>query len=352
MKFLTSSTRAQLEIGIEISKDVNDLQSFVNIMNSSFSRDKEWIEYHAESLAESIISEEIDIEALREADIEQKAFRLWRDGYYEKAIIKLEKYCQETAVLDKQSKGWLLQLAGRIAYHWGNKEKAQQLQQNAYASNLRLLRPQIVPPYIPLLRPSKQAVSIFDRISGFLPRRGFISEFDENISNLIPQASSNQFEESLENLGGMLGFSSERPEKTYGVGPDVLWLLNGKIGLVIEAKSRKNEKNPLTKEEHGQLLVAIQWFKEKYPDYKYIGVSIHPNKTATKNAIAQEIKALTYDKLNELISNARGLFIEICESIREEHEIIDLCGKLLAKYNLYPEGLIKKYLLTFELQKP
>lgn len=350
LKFLTSSTRAQLEMGIEVSKDVEDRKSLARTMNACFSRDKEWIEYHAETLAESVTPEKIDTDSLKEADIEQKAFHLWCDGYCEKAIGKLEKYCYEASGLDQQSKGWLLQFAARIAYHWGDEAKALQLQQNAYAYNRYLLRPQVVQPYVPLPHPSKQALSIVEEICSFTPYRGFLAEFDEVVSHLVPEASANQFEASLERLGSMLGFSSERPEKTYGVGPDVLWLLNDKSGLVIEAKSRKDEKNPFTKDQHGQLLVSIEWFKKQYPMYSYVGVAVHPNKTATKNAVADGTKALTHEMLYAMTSNARNLFAELCELTRDKHGLVEQCFRLLDKMNLDPEGLIAKYLMTFELK--
>jgi replicative superfamily II helicase len=350
VKFLTSSSRAQLEMGIEVSKNVKDSKSFAETMESCFKRDKEWIEYHAETLAESVVPEEIDVESLRVADAEQKAFQLWRDGYCEKAIAKLEKYLGENPDLDNQSKGWVLQFAARIAYHWSNKEMSQGFQQNAYGHNRYLLKPEVVPPYVPLPRPSKQAAAIVEEIFRFTPRRGFLSEFDEVVSHLVPEATSNQFEASLESLGKMLGFSSERPERIYGVGPDVLWLVSDKLGLVIEAKSRKDGKNALTKDQHGQLLVAVEWFKKEYPDYSYLGVSVHPNKTATKNAIAEDTKALTYDTLSSLISNARGLFTELCEMARGKNEIIASCEHLLSKWRLHPVDLIREYLLLFELE--
>ena len=351
IKFLTSSSRAQLEMGIEVSKNVQDRKSLAVTMESCFKRDKEWIEYHAETLAESVVPEEIDVESLKEADAEQKVFQLWRDGYCEKAIAKLEKYIGESPNLDNQSKGWVLQFAARIAYHWSNKEMSQDFQQNAYGHNRYLLKPQVVPPYIPLPRPSKQATAIAEEIFHFTHRRGFLAEFDEVVSHLVPEATSNQFEASLESLGKMLGFSSERPESIYGVGPDVLWLVNDKLGLVIEAKSRKDVKNALTKEQHGQLLISIEWFKKEYPDYSYVGVSVHPNKTATKNAIAENTKALTYDTLNSLISNSRGLFTELCEMARGKDGISASCESLLSKWKLRPTDLIKRYLLPFELEK-
>lgn len=350
LKFLTSSTSAQLNMGIEISKNVKDKRSLLETIEACFNRDKEWTKYHAETLAESVIPEKIDIQSLEVAHIEQKAFRLWRDGYCEKAITKLEKYSQETYDLDKQWKGWLLQMAARIAHNWGSKEKAQQLQQEAFAYNRLLLRPQIKPPYVSLPRPTKQAQAIIEEICRFTYRKGFIAEFDEVASHLVSEATANQFESSLERLGSMLGFSAGRPEKVYGIGPDVLWMLNDKLGLVIEAKSRKYGNNPLTKSQHGQLLVAIEWFKKEYQNYSYIAVSVHPNKTATKSAVADGTKALTYNKLYKLVSDARKLFLKLCESIRDKHELTDLCAGLVRESKLNPEAIISEYLLPFELQ--
>jgi hypothetical protein len=133
-------------------------------------------------------------------------------------------------------------------------------------------------------------------------------------AQIVPESSSNQFEHSVETLGRMLGFTSDRPEKSYGVGPDIIWLLDNKLGLVIEAKSRKEKKNELTKKQHGQILVSTEWFKKEYPEYKYIAVSIHPNISATKDAVADETKALTYEKLNEMITALRNFYEEICQS--------------------------------------
>jgi hypothetical protein len=94
----------------------------------------------------------------------------------------------------------------------------------------------------------------------------------------------------------MLVFVSQRPEKIYGIGPDVLWLLNENLGLVIEAKSRKHPKNPLTKENYAQLLTSIEWFKKEYPNYKYIAFSVHQNINTTKAIVTHDdSKSLTQD---------------------------------------------------------
>ena len=349
LKFLTSSTRAQLEIGLEVSKDVSNTTEFAETIRSCLDRNKDWIEYHAETLAESVKVEELNFEALTIGDIEQKALRLWRDGYFDKAIGILEKFCETHKTIDKESRAWLLQLAARISHYWGNTDKSLQLQQYAFSLNRYLTRPKVVPPYTAITPPSQQAENIVARVSSYHPKRGFLAKFEETVSKLVPESSANQFENSLETLGKMLGFSCERPEKIYGVGPDIIWLLNNEHGLVIEAKSRKYAENAFTKEQHGQLLVSLKWFKKEYPNYTPIGVSIHPNISATKNAIADDTKALTLEKLNEIISNSRLLFTTLCESSNTQIELINMATIQLKEHKLIESEISNQYLVEFKL---
>src|SRR6185503_2209494 len=133
-------------------------------------------------------------------------------------------------------------------------------------------------------------------------RRAFMAHFEEVVAQLTGTASSNQFEEALKELGQILGFEGQRPERTFGVGPDVLWMLGGNppLGLVIEAKSRKTT-GLLTKDDHGQLLTAEQWFKGQYTGDRSIRVSVIPKPLATPNASADDSFALTLAGLQELI---------------------------------------------------
>lgn len=351
LKFLTSSTRAQLEMGKEISKNVSNKNDLAQTILSCVKRNKEWIEYHAETLAELVEPDNIDVDGLEQAAVERKSLRLWRDGYFEKAIVNVNKYCETNPELDPKSTAWLYQFAARIADFWGRKDMSQDFQQNAYSNNRALIRPLVVPPYLPIPKPGKQAEAIVSRIESFHVRRAFIAEFDEVVSHLVPEASANQFEQALKDLGSMIGFSAERPEKIDDIGPDVIWLLHDKLGLVIEAKSRKDSKNPLTKEQHGQLLVSMKWFQKEYPDFSCFGVSVHPNVTATRNAVAVDSKVLTYEKLNELISEAKALFIQLCESAVSQEELVLRCEQLLNESNLNPDSIVEHYLLPFELHE-
>lgn len=345
-KFLTSATRAQIEMGNEISKEVVDIQDFYKTVSRSFERSQQWIEYHAEMLAELVDETPLDESILTPAIEERRAFNLWSDGYHEKGITKLEKAYADEAI-DLQTRGWMGQLAARIADHWGHTDRAQELQREAYAHNRNLLRPKVSPPYRPLAFPGAQAQAIVSCFGGYRVRRGLLQSFDNIVANLNKNVSASKFEQALADLAPMLGFSSERHD-TNGEGPDVLWLLPGGVGLVIEAKSRKQKKNALTKQNHGQLLVAGEWFANNYSEYKCVRVCVHPNNKATKAAVAGASHALTYEKLTAIVSDARILLGNLAKSQLSVNCLAAECEKLLSQSSLRADCFIDNYLLPFE----
>lgn len=200
-------------------------------------------------------------------------------------------------------RGWMHQLSARIATSWGNIELAEKMQKSAFSNNRNLTRPKVLPPYTPLILPNDQAEQIVMNLKEFGYRRGFLKSYEETVSKLNNHSSANQFEQASTDFAKTIGLQAERHD-TNGEGSDVLWLLPDKIGFVIEAKSRKKDENPLNKEEHGQLLVAAEWFSHNYPQHKCVRISVHPQNLATKAASAGASHALTFKKLGVFISDA------------------------------------------------
>lgn len=348
--FLTSTTRAQLDMGTEISKEVKDLKELATTIERSYQRDKEWVEYHAETLAELVVDDAPEELRYTQAAVERKALNLWQDGYHEQAVAKIEKFLTDSNTLDIQTRGWMEQLCARIADKWGHKELADEWQRYAFANNRNLTRPKVLPPYRPLPVPGAQSNAIVYQLGNFRNRRGFMQSFEEVVSHLHHNSSANQFEKALADFAVMIGLVSERHD-VNGEGPDVLWLLPDKTGFVIEAKSRKRDKNKLTKEEHGQLLVAAEWFTKNYPDYKSIRVCVHPKNQATKAAVAGASHALTYDNLGALVSDARALLTVLCESQLSGENLLSECDKLLSTSTIRFDHLKNRYLCPFEDEK-
>lgn len=344
-KLLTSATRAQLEMGSTISKEVKDISDLANTITLSIRRDAGWVEYHAATLAENVKQDAPDPKRFDVAATERKAFNNWADGYYDKAIAKLDQVANAKEAPDDQTRGWLLQLAGRIANNWGQNERSDELQRSAFAANRNLLRPRVMPPYRPLPTPGAQGAAIAYQLRGYRMRRGLLQRFDQVASKLNANASANQFEQALADLGELIGLSTERHDDG-GEGPDVLWLLPTKTALILEAKSRKLDKNPLTKEEHGQLLVAQQWFDKNYNGYSSLRVVVHPTNKATAAAAAHDSYVLTLDRLTALVADARVLLTDLCECQLTDIELEGHCQQLIERSAIRADRLVS-YLTPF-----
>lgn len=344
-RLLTSATRAQLDMGSTVSKEVGDVNDLGKTIAMSIDRDTSWVNYHAETLAENVETEPADPNRFDVAATERKAFNNWADGYHDKAIARLDQAANGKVRPDEQTRGWLLQLAARVADNWGQADRSDELQKSAFGANRNLLRPRVVPPYRPLPTPGIQGAAIASQLRGYRIRRGLMQHFEQVVSMLNANSTANQFEQALADLGELIGLTTERHDDG-GEGPDVLWLLPEKVAFIIEAKSRKLEKNPLTKEEHGQLLVAQQWFERNYQGYKTVRVCVHPTNKATAAAAAQQSYALTLERLTALVADARVLLTQLCESQRMDIELESLCHELIEESPIRADRLVK-YLTHF-----
>lgn len=345
-RLLTSATRAQLEMGSTVSQEVKGLKDLASTVGKSFDRDAQWIEYHAETLAEGVEAAPVEPNRFDLAAAERKAFNLWADGYHDKAIARLDKALNSSETIDRQTRGWVLQSAARVASQWGQAERSEELQRDAFSKNPNLLRPKVLPPYRPLAAPSAQAKAIAEQLQGYRIRRGLLQRFEDIAAQLHAGSSANQFEQALVELAHLIGLAAERFD-AGGQGPDVLWLLPAKVGFIIEAKSRKKDKNSLTKEQHGQLLVAQEWFDANYPGYEAVRVSVHPSNKATRASSASGSYALTYEKLAALISDARSLLTALCESQLSNRALEAECARAVERSQVRADRLVDGYLIHF-----
>lgn len=346
-ELLTKATRAQIDIGVEISKVIQTQEELLETVQQSFDRESEWTAYHAETLDEYMAKEEDSLSNFALVVAERKAFNRWQDGRHDKALSILDKFFDEGSELfDKQSQGWMKQLAARIAHANENGVQADTYQGDAYSLNRNLLRPLQKPSYTPLASPSDQAVGIAANFGDYRLRRAVAQQFSTIASNLHDKATPNQFEQALKEVASFIGFVGERFDDG-GEGPDVLWLLPNKQALVIEAKSRKRGNKPLRKSEHGQLLVAEEWCRKHYPDHRCVRVSAHANNLATRPASATESFAFTSKNQLKLIRNAKNLLAELAESQRPAGELALECNQIIHKHSLSADEFVANYLVKF-----
>ena len=144
-----------------------------------------------------------------------------------------------------------------------------------------------------------------------------------------------------------MGFDAERPEKIYGVGPDVLWRTNSDFDFVIEAKSEKDEKNPLYKKDHAQLLEAEHWFKQEYPGRAALRVSALPEAVADEKATPIGSFALRLADVTKLVGALRGVMTELVAAGGPTDDLFEQCENALVNAKLKPDLIRQTYMKPF-----
>src|ERR1019366_4379999 len=178
-RLLTSSTRAQLLIGEDVSHHVENEEQLKQTIILCLDRDDGWREYHADRLATLIRSNEIDQDQIKLANVEVKAFKQFRTGLFEEAISGLSQFLEKAEDLDQQYRGWLQQFAARIAYYWGDKDLARKYQIQAHMTNNHLHRPKSISPYNPIPVENRQAEAIINNIIEYRSFKGFPHHFED-----------------------------------------------------------------------------------------------------------------------------------------------------------------------------
>ena len=351
LRLLTNTTQEQVRVGIEASEEIASVPELFETVKKCLGRSPDWTQFHADALADATSHPPVDKANLKIATAERRYFAQLQAGYNAKAIGVIEKFVHDNKDLEAKLRGWLLELAARAAHHAGDTVNRDRLQREAYSCNRSLQRPAQGTFYTPLLASTEQAENIVDYVREFALLRGAVIEFEETADKLIPTATSNQFEEALKRLGQVIGFASERPEKEQGLGPDVLWVQNDKNAWIMEAKSRKQPKNRLTKLEHGQLLQSAEWFQTHYEGMNGIRIVVHPNSFATEAVTVGDTMALTLTKLGELVGSVRTLLTELSSEPMPRATMVARCESRLDVLHLRPSRMAVHYLSPFLVQK-
>ncbi|MBB3743525.1 replicative superfamily II helicase [Rhizobium sp. BK591] len=348
LDFLTASTRIQLKMGQEVSEAVTTPKEVGETILKCINRDPDWVAYHASELAEAVHAVPVDEASMKMASAERRAFRLQRLGQFEKAIIALEKLMGDAALAkDFQRRAWLAASAARIAYQMEDEQKGQRLQTTAFSANNNHSPPRVRPAYVTRPMPGKQSGAIVQRLQEYDQRAAILADFEEAVSNLVPEASATRYEEALANLGLYLGFESERPEKIHEVGPDVLWRTDAAFDFVIEAKSEKDEANPLYKKDHAQLLEAEHWFKQTYPGREAIRVSALPEAVADEKATPAGSFAFRLDEITKVVTALRGVLTELTGVGGDFDMLSEHCEAALIKARLKPMMIRDSFMKPF-----
>jgi hypothetical protein len=194
--------------------------------------------------------------------------------------------------------------------------------------------------YEALNAPSMDQVrEVLHNFDDFNRGRAYIAKVEIGLRNLVGTRTYNQFEEALENLGRVLGFSAERPDQKLSKGPDVLWLTHEHHAFVIEAKSKKLNDNPLNGEEYGQILRSIEWAKEHFPGWSLTGVIVLPQPHAVDSLTIRDTMAMSFEKLESLKSSVRLALRQLSELPRTSADRVVKAEAILREHHLSADSI-------------
>lgn len=345
ISYFSNSCQKQIELSEKLSSQLQNcsLDNIVSNFEYCLKQDANWVELSKKNLSSVISNSEVSFS--EEAIALRKAFNtcLIRDYSKLQSI-----FCELLNGKEKNDfYGWLTQeKAEYINLH--SREDAQNIQLKAKSINKKLLFPiHGVQPTSKSHKNINQVNNIIQYRKNFANNNAYIIKLHSILSDLsfIPDSldhnAPDRFEESIKELGLLLGFESSRPEKELGDGgPDNLWDLDENHSIIIECKSGTTTKF-ISKGDCGQLLSSMQWFDTKNTTSKITGypIMIHNSKTFAKDANPNnKMRIMTPQKLQEFIDNIK-LF---CEEVNNHYNDQIFISSLINKFSL-DVHLIDKY---------
>lgn len=360
LQFFSPQTRKQIEISEEIldmirESDPSETKPFdllFSTMKQCLKRDQGWKDFYKERMNSIVIQQEVHpyidiIEIEREAELaySKKDFQL-AEAKFERLVNKYKDSPLEM--------GWYLQKKAKCAY-FNSKLKADDIQKMAYGNNDYILMPNSY---------TYQKIGQINETSILLSKR-YLQQFnsfldlklavDDLMSKLVFGGNADSFESSLQQIGKMLGYVSQRPDKEIKRGPDNLWMSpKDRCFFVFESKNEVLlSRETINKEEVGQFNNHIGWFEKEYGnEAKVVYIHIHPTSVVSDKAnYNKDVKIMNPQKLEKLKQNIIGYIKEFAtydlSSITES-----FIQMAMERHNLIYKDFVNCYTVNSTVYQP
>lgn len=350
LKYFTPVTRKQLKLGLSLLDEEsksNSLETIKDTANLCLIQDSNWREYHSGILSEVEIEETNDriTTNLKIADAESKAMEKFRSRDYQGASDKILNDIVDSFDLTSKQKGWYFEGSANYMF-LGNIAKSNDLQIKASSTTSHMLQSKNGHNYTKIVANEEQASQVLNFVKNFETSQDFKIYFEETLDNLQfnPDIPHTKFENSLAEVGRLIGFYAQEPELEFGNGPDVLWVMTDNHYLILEAKSRAIH-DEITRDNIGQLLISGEWFKNLYgPIAKHNLVTLQPpniqgwnvNSSPETRVIDEESLTLLKETLRRFVD---GIINSGCFSASNQE-----VANLLGSHSLTPAGFRTKFL--------
>lgn len=341
------ATRAQISLSRDLAQQIRGegLQAVRGAIGSFLAREPDWITVSKRAIAGVEYDRTGHVGAV---DVgRRRAFDLARAGQMREAGQALQG---ALASLSSSERGWFSEeAAGYI--HAVDADRAQAVLREARLSNSNVLLPLEAAPVKPLRSREQQAVASANYLaanySSPLELMLGVTVLLESI--VFDPALTDQAESAFERLGLHLGFTAERPDKLYGTGPDVLWVITDHTHALLELKTGVDRADSrITKSEMDQLSGHVSWHATNYDaDATPMPTLVHPDHTHRPNASPPPgALVITPDGVSRMKEAVRGWAASLsngrdwedAEIVKSQLIVAGLVGRqALEKFAVRPE---------------
>lgn len=348
-KLFSNQTQKQIEIGLQMAewakegKNEIPLNDLFSLVNQCLKRDPGWKEYYESQMDSIDITQNERKYELEILSLEQKVDRLFASKRYEDAVIIYQEIIDKL-INNESDKGWYLQKMAHCKYFFSRLE-SQELQRKAFEKNFELLKPKKGITYNKIQNINlNRTQNVIKYIQRFPSYEELMLEVNTLCERLSFGTEADKFEATVETIGELLGYASQRPDKTIRKGPDILWGLGNNSFVMIECKSEVNQnRKDIYKSEAGQMNNHCGWFEREYLDANVYRIMIIPTLYLAYDAdFTHDVKIMRKNKLQLLRKNIIAFFKEF-----KEYDMRNLDDKFiykcLALHELDDKSILSKY---------
>lgn len=307
LALFSPATQAQLKLSRDIASQIRGagLDAVRQALRACLGRIPQWTQRSRRALAEVRYAEHGTVRP--EAVALREAFDLAATGRAPAAAERVQKAVNDLGESDKALRGWLREQ--KAAYlHLTDHVAAQQVLTGALNDNAFVLRPVNGAP-VKLKAATVQARATAEFLGaqygdGTSLRLGVQALFEDVVWG--EEELSDDAERAWQALGKHLGFTSTRPEKQYGTGPDNLWALSATRQAVCELKTGC-ATNTIAKKDMDQLGGSVRWLNDHNAEVEALPIMLHSSRVcdakATEVPGMRVVTPAMFEKLKEAVTS-------------------------------------------------
>jgi len=353
-KFFSAQTRKQIKLGLEVSKmaqeedlkEGNDkTQVILELINQCLKRDDGWKKFYEKEMNMSVDEDNsFNVDLLEVLDLERKAEESFYSNEPEKAVNYMQVIIDSYCTNDQIERGWHLQTLARYKYRI-SKLDSNSTQKSAFKGNSQLLKPREGINYQKLSYISENRVKRIKKcISTYTNYEELMMSINDTLESLSFGQPSEKFEKALQDIGGSIGFLSQRPDREFKKGSDNLWCVSNDDYFIFECKSEvEDSRSEITKTETGQMNNHCAWFEQEYKTENVKRILIIPTKNVSSQGnFTHDVEIMRKGKLKLLKDHVKSFFKEFKDYVLDEVSDSKI-QELIAFHKLDVESLKKEY---------